>query len=90
MWMRVAAITALILVATPALSANGADTGSTQPPSQTAKAKLICLEETQVGTRLGTHKVCLTADQWRQQNRDAADILRKGTTFGVVNQPRGK
>ncbi len=32
----------------------------------------------------------MTAGEWRQQNLDAADILRKGATFGVQNQPPDK
>jgi hypothetical protein len=59
------------------------------PPQQIAAAepkanpldKMVCRYEETVGTRLGSHKVCATVREWKDQedeNRQAVDSIQQG------------
>ncbi|MBV9840263.1 MAG: hypothetical protein JOY99_01800 [Sphingomonadaceae bacterium] len=55
---------------------------ATASPATPAKPKLICEEDDETGTRLGNHKVCMTADQWRAarvQAREEMANWQRGT-----------
>lgn len=53
-----------------------------QQQPQAAKPKpdnkrLICEEEPEIGSRLATNRVCMTAEQWKQQAQDARDATNQ-------------
>jgi hypothetical protein len=39
--------------------------------------KLVCRDVGEVGSRLVSHRVCMTKDQWAQQERDAKDDMQE-------------
>jgi invasion protein IalB len=51
------------------------------PPPPPAKAKssdrLVCEKEEQIGSRLATKKVCMTAEQWQEQRARHREQLEK-------------
>ena len=63
-----------------------ADTSSAPPGDQVASDgpdEMICRKVEELGTRLGGRKVCHTAKEWQQIERDAqdevGDIQRRGS-----------
>jgi hypothetical protein len=45
-------------------------------------SKLICQSEDQIGSRLGRHKTCMTAEQWKEKHREQrefTDEMQAGT-----------
>ena len=68
---------AVLLVPTPALAQIVFD--DSPPPSAPAKGakgksdteKVICRSQDEIGSRLKTHQVCLTLDQWRTYELDS-------------------
>lgn len=76
--MRFVATIAFMSMATPAL-ADQVPAAAPAPATSTAQAKpkLICEVDELTGTRLGAHKVCMTADQWRQQRADAGEFAQR-------------
>ena len=47
------------------------------------KTRLICRDEGETGSRLATHRTCMTATQWKEREQDArdnaADMQRRTT-----------
>jgi hypothetical protein len=55
------------------------------PKKPDAQERMICREDTDLGSRVSRHRVCHTKREWDQIDRDAQDILdnspnRSGTT----------
>ena len=57
------------------------------PPVAKSKGRLICQDVGETGSRLAKQRVCMTAEQWKdQQQRDRdllADTQRNTTTVGT-------
>jgi hypothetical protein len=67
---------------TPAASAaaSGAPPASSAPAQVAAKSDpVICEWEEDIGTRLGSHKVCMTKSQWQRDAEDSQDQLNDTT-----------
>ena len=46
-----------------------------QQQAQTKKPRLICHDIEETGSRLSQHRICMTADQWKdQQERDRENV----------------
>ncbi|MEO8455921.1 MAG: hypothetical protein ABI454_12255 [Sphingomicrobium sp.] len=84
--LRLIPIALLALAAMPAVAQV---TPAPAPSQQTAAAdpkanpldKMVCRYEDTVGTRLGSHKVCATVREWKDQedeNRQEADRMQQG------------
>lgn len=74
--MKIALLLALSLCATPALAADRTKTGA----AANGRKKMICVEDTIVGSRLATKRVCKTAEEWKQERMDARQLLEKANT----------
>jgi hypothetical protein len=48
---------------------------SGKPPKKDPGERIICVDEETLGTRLGTHRVCHTKNEWDQISRDAGDLV---------------
>ena len=46
-------------------------------PKAAAKEKIVCVDQTETGSRLSKRKICQTASQWEQQRKDARDMLER-------------
>jgi hypothetical protein len=57
---------------------------ATQPAKASADDKIVCEREEQIGSRLGSRKVCMTVRQWSEQRRLERQDLEK--VQQVVNQ----
>jgi hypothetical protein len=58
---------------------------STQAQHKPDGQRVICEDQEVIGSRLGVKRVCLTADQWRQQqldSRDATDMQQRTGPHG--------
>lgn len=64
-----APVTAAAVPATAPPTTTAAPAGTTIAAATAAKPKLICEDTETLGSRLGSHKVCMTRDQWRDQQR---------------------
>ncbi len=57
-----------------------------EQPAAKARARVICQDIKEPGSRLNSHRICMTAEQWKQQEeRDRellADTQRQGTNTG--------
>ena len=73
--MRTAVIFALLISTLPAAAAARPEAGST--PS--SRKKMICVEETVVGSRLAAKRVCKTKEEWKQDRIEARQFLEKAT-----------
>jgi hypothetical protein len=73
--MRTALAIIVLLASTPAFAADptlGSGDGG-------RSAKMICKSQTQIGSRLGTKRICKTKAEWddlRQQSRQVMDRLQ--------------
>lgn len=69
---------------------------STVQPATTATAKpaipdgerIVCEDIEQIGSRLNSHRVCLTKNQWRAQRNSDRDLIDKSQRE-VGTQPAG-
>ena len=69
----------LLLFCSPALAQTQP---AVQQQSQAAKPKpdnkrVVCEEESEIGSRLATKRVCMTAEQWKQSEQDARDATNQ-------------
>jgi hypothetical protein len=68
----------LLLAGTPvvAQTQSAQQQQSTQPATAQAKARsrVICRDVDDIGSRLQSHRICMTADQWKQQEQDSQDV----------------
>ena len=46
--------------------------------SSTDESRVICKNLAQTGSRIGSQRVCMTANQWERQNQDGKDVVREG------------
>ncbi len=87
--MRFVAVVSLMLIATPALADQVQAPAAAATPATSAasaKPKLICETQESIGTRLGSHKVCMTAEQWHQQRSDAGDFAQRAQSATYANK----
>lgn len=70
---------AAALLATPALAANtnSAQASTDQAAADESQNRMICKKQKVSGTRLSTKKVCMTAAQWEQIERDQREITER-------------
>lgn len=86
--LKLSFLAGLLLVVSPALAQTGRP-GATPPGAAQADPntkRVICETEQEIGSRLASKRVCMTADQWKeheQQVRGQLDQLHMQT------QPRG-
>lgn len=69
----------LVLLAAAALAAPpvGSDTGGTDPakPADPPKReRKICRQEQITTSLYGSHRTCLTAEQWKERDRSSQDL----------------
>lgn len=75
----------LILPATLLIAVSPALAQAPQQQSQQASAakpkpegeRLICQDIMETGSRVAQHRICKTAEQWRQGERDAKDAVNQ-------------
>ncbi len=87
--MRFVAMASLMLMATPAFADQvqpAAAATTSAAPAASAKPKMVCETQESIGTRLGSHKVCMTAEQWAQQRRDAGDFTQRAQSATYANK----
>ncbi len=73
--MRTTVMFALLISTLPAAAAAKPEPGST--PS--SRKKMICVEDTVVGSRLATKRICKTKEEWKQERLDSRQFLEKAT-----------
>lgn len=78
--------TAVLLVSAPVLAQSQPVQSQQQKPT-TAKPKpnnqrVICHVQQDIGSRLATTRVCMTAAQWSQQQQEARDEVDRGQRQG--------
>jgi len=82
----------LLLTVTPAVAQNQppANAASQAPrDSKDGENRVICHTEEQIGSRLASKKVCMTAAQWKeheQQVHDQLDQMHMGTNAAAGPQ----
>lgn len=82
--MRIALMAVLVAVSTPAFAGDNPKTASVdgqaaEAQTQTAKTedpgeRIICKRIDATESRLGAKKVCLTANQWKQRERENSEF----------------
>ena len=60
----------------PAFAAPG-ETPTQRTESADSGSKVICQVQRELGTRLGSKRVCLTRDQWRQQRQQQRQEVQR-------------
>jgi len=81
-------LTSLLLSAT-AVFAQPAPAPATQPAAAQPKKdtdRIICETETQIGSRLASKRVCMTATQWKEHQQQVHDQLDQ-THVNVESSP---
>jgi len=81
--LRLIALGILVAAAAPAIAQTAP---APQAASQAAKPenpldKMVCRYEETIGTRLGSHKVCATLREWKDQedeNRQSVEKIEQG------------
>jgi hypothetical protein len=71
-------ITATLLLACSPALAQAQPAGQQQTPAAKPKPdtkRLVCHDESVIGSRVATTHICMTAEQWKQREQDA----REGT-----------
>jgi hypothetical protein len=80
--MRLTIALSLLLSAAPALAQSQLADQSTAMKEKAAN-RVVCKDVGEIGSRLASKRVCLTAQQWEEQQRrdreDAADQQRRST-----------
>jgi hypothetical protein len=54
-----------------------------EPPHAKPEKKgtdMICRDADEIGTRLASHRICMTRDQWEQSRRDARQTVDHAQT----------
>jgi hypothetical protein len=64
-------------------TAFAADHSAPQKETQETKARpdskrLICEDQSEIGSRLAKKRVCMTAEQWNQHEQETHESLRRG------------
>ena len=68
--------------------ASASPQGSVAPESTAPKAKLICVVEEEIGSRLSGKRVCRTKAEWdviRQEARESVDSKLRNKVTGTPN-----
>ncbi len=69
--IRALSVAVLLASATPALAVSDPEPNAVATPAaKPAKPKLICRTIEQIGSRLGGHRECGTAQDWENRARD--------------------
>lgn len=70
---------AAVMLAAPAFAANepAAQAATEQAAADDSQNRMICKKQKVSGTRLSTKKVCMTAAQWEQIERDQREITER-------------
>jgi hypothetical protein len=73
------ALSVLIVLAAPALAQTASQTTAQNEaqPKSTSADKIICKTEETTGTRLGAHRVCATASEWRELAEQTQAAVQK-------------
>lgn len=80
--------TTLLLFCSPAL-AQIQPAAQQQPQAGKPKPdnkRLICEDQTEIGSRLATNRVCMTAEQWKQSEQDARDATNQQQRQSYIPQ----
>src|SRR4051812_20395618 len=83
----------LTIAATPALaSPSPAQSGQPQQPAATANIpvgqQIVCEKQPVIGSRLTTHKICLTRDEWARARSDDKDVVDRVQRPGYTSSPQ--
>ena len=74
-----------VAIADPAQTPLTAQTGTSAPAANSSKPeKLICKSEEVLGSRLATHRTCLTATQWADRRLQDQQLVTKVQTSGYT------
>ena len=77
--------------ATPAVAATPATAPT--PPTTVAAAdpqdQMICHRQAEIGTRLGSSKICKTRREWNAGDRDSQDVLNAAQKRSFAYGPKG-
>lgn len=77
--LKVVVSAALLVVCSSAVAqtppAQLLDQGQTQAAAAKAKNRVVCQDVGEIGSRLASHRVCMTAEQWKQQEQAEKDSL---------------
>jgi hypothetical protein len=69
---------ALLLVSSTAFAQAQPDVQEQKPQNASqskAKTRVICRDEGEIGSRLASHRICLTDDQWRLRQQEDRDNI---------------
>jgi hypothetical protein len=67
--------------AAPAPAANAAKPAANKSDLD----RVVCEEQDEIGSRLKSHKVCMTVAQWQEFRHDVQDQMRRVETLGQVS-----
>ena len=81
-----AALTLALTPATAQTPAGSQATGQSSQPAQAKPERIICESETEIGSRLATKRVCMTASQWKEHQLRTQGQLDQ---FHVNTQGKG-
>ncbi|MGN6156097.1 MAG: hypothetical protein ACTHN4_10245 [Sphingomicrobium sp.] len=76
------ATAAALLQAFPAAAQNTVPVTQYRQTVDKNPNKLVCESEEQIGSRLGKHRTCLTAEQWKEKHREQREFtedIQSGT-----------
>ena len=62
---------------------------TTAPPATADQDKVVCRSESQTGSRLDSHRICMTRSQWAERQRNAQNDL-KAMQANVPRCPKGQ
>ena len=80
--IRIVAGAAVAALAVPATAQVTSVERNNAPLTTGDPNKIVCKKEETIGTRLGTRKVCLTAQQWvdkHKEHREFTERIQSGT-----------
>jgi len=88
MLIRLSAPFALIALccAGPVLAAPAT---SAAPAAEASDSEVVCQAQKTIGSRLGSKRVCLTREEWRQQRRDHREEVERAQTKRYYTDPSG-
>ncbi len=78
---------ALLLGAAPALAQSQPADQPTSPAKGKSANRMICEKIEQIGSRLASKRICMTAEQWAEKRRVDRDELQAAQMRG--SQPSG-
>ncbi|HWI77393.1 MAG TPA: hypothetical protein VNS53_09980 [Sphingomicrobium sp.] len=76
------AVAGALLSGSPVVAQAATPVTQTRQVANIDPNRLICESEEQIGSRLGKHRVCLTAEQWKEKHREQrefTDTIQSGT-----------